>query len=99
MALEAIARLWTLTRRVEDLFRLQKKVDLSLGIIEQRLRAIEDRLTRLEAEQHQIVTAAGAAATTAATSIAGAILSDVVTRVTRIEGRTDRLERRRIPPD
>lgn len=99
MALEAITRLWTLTRRVEDLFGLQKKVDLSLGIVEQRLRAIEDRLTRLEAEQHQVVTAAGAAATTAATSITSVVLSDVVTRVTRVEGRMDQLERRQLLPD
>lgn len=99
MALEAITRLWTLAHRVEDLFGLQRKVDVSLGIIEQRLRAIEDRLTRLEAEQHQVVTAAGAAATAAAASIASAVLTDVVTRVTRVEGRTEQLERQLPRPD
>jgi predicted component of type VI protein secretion system len=94
MALEAITRLWTLARRVEDLFGLQRKMDVSLGIIEQRLRANADRLRRLEAEQQQVVTAAGAAATAAATSIASAVLSDAVPRVTRIKGWTEQLERR-----
>jgi hypothetical protein len=72
----------------------QRKMDVSLGIIEQRLRANEDRLRRLEAEQQQVVMAAGAAATAAAASIASAVLSDVVPRVKRIEGRTEQLERR-----
>ena len=34
----------------------------------------------------------------AATAIAGAIIADAVTRITRLEGRSEQPERRRLPP-
>ena len=52
---------------------------------------IEDRLARLEAEQDQVISEAKGAAGAAATMIAVSIVSDVVTRITRIEERTARL--------
>jgi hypothetical protein len=56
------------------------------------LKALENRVLRLEAEQGQVVTAAGAAATAAAATVAGGIISDAVTRITRLEGRAGQLE-------
>ena len=98
MALPAIGGLWTFARRIEDLFALHKTVQASLQVIEQRLKALEDRMLRLDSEQQQIVTEARSASTAAATMVAGAIVSDTVTRITRLEGRTDQLEQRRLPP-
>jgi hypothetical protein len=109
MALASLPRLWPLGRRVEDLFKFQTEakgafadvatrfdaLEKGLGA---RLRAAEDRLTRLEAEQGQVVSEARSAATAAATMIAGAVISDAVTRVTRVEEGIRRLEQRRLPP-
>ena len=55
------------------------------------------RFLRLEADERQIVTEARSAAIAAATEVAGAVISDTVTRVTRLEGRTDQLEQKRLP--
>jgi hypothetical protein len=98
MAVAPFRGLWSLARKVEDLFELQGKVRESLSIIDERLRALENRLLKLESEQSQIITAAGAAATGAASVIAGGIISDTVTRITRLEGRTEQLETRLVLP-
>lgn len=82
---DAGSRLLTLVRRVDQLFALQIKVNASVDLIEQRLRAIEDRLLRIEAEGPQLVTEARSAASAAATAMSGAALNDVVTRLTRVE--------------
>ena len=92
------ARLWTVVRKVEDLLELQHKTRENVDRIEARLRALEDRMTRLEANQTQIISEARAAAAAAATSLAGSIISDVVTRVTRLELRHDEPYRRLSPP-
>jgi hypothetical protein len=55
-------------------------------------------MLRLESDQRQLITEARSAATTAATAIAGAIIADAVTRITRLEGRSEQPERRRLPP-
>ncbi len=70
----------------------------SLQIVDERLKALEGRMIRLEAEQTQIITEARSAATAASTMVAGNVISDVVTRITRLERRPDRIERRRLPP-
>jgi hypothetical protein len=98
VALSSIGNLWTFARRVEDLFALHKDVKASLQVIEERLRTLEDRMLRLESDQQQIVTEARSASTTAATMIASSIVSDTVTRITRLEGRADQFEQRRLPP-
>lgn len=54
-------------------------------------------MTHLEAGQGQLVTEAKAAAGAAATTVAGAVISDIVTRVTRIEMRAEQAERRSLP--
>jgi hypothetical protein len=82
---DAGARFLTLVRRVDQLFTLQSKVEESLHLIEQRLRAVEDRQIRMEAEGPQIITEARSAAGAAATAMSGAALNDVVTRLTRVE--------------
>jgi hypothetical protein len=71
----------------------------ALAAIDERLRSVEDRLTRIEAEQDQVISEAKSAATGAATMIASAVIFDAVTRVTRIEEGIRRIERRRPSSD
>jgi hypothetical protein len=77
---------------------LQTGVRSALEIIDQRLKSLEDRMIRLESEQTQIIIAAGSAATAASTVVAGAVISVAVTRITRLEIRTEQIEQRRLPP-
>jgi tellurite resistance protein len=84
---------WSVVRRVEELFEFQTQTREALQIINDRLKAVDDRLLWLEWEQSQVITAAGAAPT-----VAGNVISDAVTRITRIEGRADQLERNLLPP-
>lgn len=92
-------RLWALGRKVEDLLALQGKTREALEHIDRRLRALEDRMTRLEASQSQLIAEARGASAAAASAVAGAMMSDVVTRVTRIEMRAEEVARRIAPPD
>jgi hypothetical protein len=92
MALGTIRGAGSLARRVEELFEFQTKAREGFQLIDERLKALESRVLRLEAEQGQVVTAAGAAATAVAATVAGSIISDAVTRITRLEGRTEQLE-------
>lgn len=55
-------------------------------------------MTHLEAAQGQLVVEAKAAAGGAASAIAGAVISDIVTRVTRIEMRAEQAQRSLLPP-
>ena len=89
-----IGNLWALARRVEDLLKLQTDIRGTLEIVDQRLKALEDRMLRLEAAQTQIITEARSAATAASTVVAGAVMSDTVTRLTRLELRTEQIEQR-----
>jgi phage shock protein A len=99
MAVGPLSRVWQLARKIEELFTLHGKVEASLQVIDQRLKTLEDRMLRLEAAQAQIVTEARSAATAASTAVAGAVISDAVTRITRLEGRADQLEQQRqLPP-
>src|SRR6476646_4331978 len=41
MALAAVSRLWQIARKIEELFTLHAKVEGSLLVIDQRLRALE----------------------------------------------------------
>ena len=96
MALSGVRWGWTLARKVEDLLGLHREVREALSLVDQRLRALEDRMTRLEARQEQIFTEAR----NTAAVMAGAVISETVTRITRLEGRTDQIEQqqRRLPP-
>jgi hypothetical protein len=98
MALADFGRVWRLIRKVEELLSLQTEVRQSLQIIEQRLTALENRMLRLESDQTQIITEARSAATGAVAVVASSVVSDTVTRITRLEGRADQLEQRRLPP-
>jgi hypothetical protein len=49
-----LARVRDVARKVEDLLGLQTEVRQSLQVIEQRLRALEDRMLTLEAGQGQV---------------------------------------------
>ena len=51
-------------------------------------------MLRLESDQTQIITDARSAATAASTAVAGAVISDTVTRLTRLELRTERIEQK-----
>jgi vacuolar-type H+-ATPase subunit I/STV1 len=92
------ARPWTVARKIEDLLELQTKTREALEKLDARLRAVEERMTRLEASQEQLITEAKAAAGVAATGLASSVISDVVTRITRIEMRQDEIQRRLPPP-
>ena len=92
------ARLWTLARKVEELLELQSKTRAALEKLDARLRTLEDRMTHLEAGQGQLITEARAAAGIAATGLAGSVIAEVVTRVTRMEMRQDDIQRRLPPP-
>jgi hypothetical protein len=94
---DILAQIWTIGRRLEDLLKLQDKTRTALQDIEVRLRTMEDRITRLEVGQGQLITEAKAAAGVAATGLASAVVTDIVTRVTRIEMRQDD-HQRRLPP-
>jgi hypothetical protein len=94
----AVANLWSVARKIEELFNLHTKVDASLKVIDERLRALEDRLLKLETGQSQLVTEARTAASAASTAMTSAVIGDTITRVTRLEGRADQLEQQRLPP-
>jgi ribulose 1,5-bisphosphate synthetase/thiazole synthase len=81
------ATLWSIGRRFETLLASQDKIAEVLDELDERLRSVEDRMIRLEAAQNQLVLEARAAASAAATAIVGAMLSDIVTRLTRLEMR------------
>ena len=84
-------RLWNFAKKIDELFQLQRKTNEAVDGVERRLKELEDRMTRLEANQGQVITEARAAASAASTAVAGGILSEAVTRLTRLEMRTERL--------
>jgi hypothetical protein len=88
----SIGQIFSLARDTQGLFSLQAKMKDGLTALDERLRGVEDRLTRLEAEQRHVVSEAKSAATSAATMIASAVIAEAVTRVTRIEEALRRLE-------
>ena len=91
--------LWSLGRKVEDLLDLQRKTREALDSIESRLRALEDRMTHLEANQNQVIVEARSAASAASSTVAGVLISDLVTRLTRLEISAETLEKRLLPPE
>ena len=67
MALLDVGKLWRFARAVEDLLRRDRAHDESFRAVGQRLDRIEERLTRLEAQQGiAVAEAKGAAAATGA---------------------------------
>ena len=98
MALPSLGALWRFARKFDELFALQKTTQDSLEAVAQRLHDLEARMMRLESEQARLVTEARSAATAAGTMVAGAVVSDAVTRLTRLEGRVDQLETRQHLP-
>jgi phage shock protein A len=91
VALPALGQLFKFARDTQDLYKLHETVKETLAALVGRLRVVEDRLIRMEAEQGQLVSEAKSAATGAATMIASAVISDAVTRVTRVEEGVRRL--------
>jgi phage shock protein A len=82
-----IGQAWSFARQVEELFKVQDNVERSLNKLEERLHQLENRMTHLEADRGQMITEAKAAAGIAASAVAGTILSDAITRITRLEMR------------
>ena len=91
------ARIRTIARKIEEILALQKKTNAALIVIDARLRELEDRMTRLESDQTHLVSSAKAAAGVTAAGIASSVVSDVVTRLTRVEMRQEQLQLR-LPP-
>ena len=75
MALPALLQLLKFARDTQDLYKLHETVKEMIAALDGRLRAVEDRLIRMETEQVQVVSEAKSAATGAATMIASAIVS------------------------
>ncbi|WP_428539038.1 hypothetical protein [Rhodopila sp.] len=68
----------------------------AFSLIHERLRAIEDRLLKIESGQNSLISDAKAAAGAAATMVATAALTETVTRLTRIEEDLKRSDRPRL---
>jgi uncharacterized protein YPO0396 len=92
MAIPGLAQLWTLGRRVEALFELQKEAkdtfkdiadrfDALESKLDARIRAVEDRLTKLDASEARIISDAKREAAAEATRSN----NDIVTRLTKVE--------------
>jgi len=88
MALRDIGALWVLARRVEGLFESERRTQTVLGGIEERLRALEDRMTRLEAGQGQIIAEAKGAAAATGSQAAAAVIADLAGKIGQLEERT-----------
>jgi len=95
---DVLAHLWAIGRRFEQFDKFQEETVSTLKDVEARLDALEDRMTRMEARQGELVTEARAAAGIAATGLTSSVISDVVTRVTRIELRQDDWHNNLPPP-
>jgi hypothetical protein len=89
--------LWSLGRKVEDLLALQTKTREALELVDKRLRSLEDRMTQLEARENQVVTEARSAASTASTAVTAVVISDIVTRLTRVEMRAEQASMQKFP--
>jgi phage shock protein A len=91
---------WALARKVQDLFELQDKTRETLDDLAKKIEQLERRMTYLEASQSQVITEAKAAAAAASTVLAGGILSDTVTRLTRLEIKLENMpaDRPTLPP-
>jgi phage shock protein A len=85
------AQFWKLARHVEELFELQQQTRDALASLTSKIQQLDQRLTYLEASQTQVITEAKAAASAASTIVAGGVLSEVVTRLTRLEVRVENL--------
>ena len=83
--LDIFGKLLTLAKKIEELFTLHAKMRESVEALDARLRGLELQMIRFEADRSQLITEARAAANVAAVGVASATISDVVTRVTRIE--------------
>jgi len=94
MALPSVQTIIRFARQLDELLALERNVREVFSTLEHRLRGIDDRLTHLEAQQDRIVTEARSAATAASTMVAGGILAEVVTRLTRAEAKLEALGRR-----
>jgi len=80
-----LGQVFKFARDTQDLQRLHETVKDMIAALDTRLRGIEERLLRMEAEQGQMLTEAKSAATGAATVIVSAVIADAVTWVTRVE--------------
>ncbi len=81
------ATLWSIGRKVENFLAAQDEITEALRALNVRVRALEDRTSRLEMAHDRLVAEAQAAASAATTTVVGAVFSDIITRVTRIEMR------------
>jgi uncharacterized protein (UPF0335 family) len=90
--------LWAYARKLDDLMSLQARTEKSVEAILERIHALETWMTHLEADRSQMITEAKVAAGMAASAIAGNILSDAITRITRLEMRALDVSGRLPPP-
>ena len=91
MGFPSLWQLLKFARDTQDLYKLHETMKETVSALDGRLRAVENRMIQMEAEQGQVVSEAKSAATGAAAMIASAVVSDAVTRVTRVEEGVRRL--------
>lgn len=91
--------LWSAGRKIEDLILATQKTSEVLQRLEDRVRAMEDRLLTLESGQMQIIVEAKSAAAGAATTMAAGALFEAATRIAQLEMRVSNLaDRPALPP-
>jgi len=81
------SQLWVFARKLDEVMTIHKRTEDSVAKILERIHVLETRMTHLEADRGQMITEAKAAAGIAASAVAGNFLSDVITRITRLEMR------------
>ena len=94
MGVPSLWQLLKFARDTQDLYKLHETMKETVSALDGRLRAVENWMIRMEAEQGQVVSEAKSAANGAAAMIASAVVSDAVTRVTRVEEGVRRLSLR-----
>lgn len=90
MALSDVGKLWRFLRRVEDLIERDAVLNAAIRRLSEQLAGLDQRLSRLEAQQGIVVAEAkGAAAATGAAAAAQAI-TDFARRLGALEERSGR---------
>lgn len=91
---------WAIGRQFEEIVRFNERTQKAIDQLETKLRLVEDRLLKIEAEQTQVIVAAKSAAAGAATTMAAGVLFEAATRITQLEMKMSAVQARleRPPP-
>lgn len=90
---------WRFLRKLEELFELHSEMRQTFELMASRMEHLEARITRMEADRAGLLVEVRAATTGVATSMAVSVLSDAITRITRLEDRVALADRHRSSND